>query len=110
MVFLVAYGIFETPSNILLKELRPSRWIAFLMLSWAAITMGLGGVHNYAEVAVLRFLLGAFEAGLLTALAYYLTFWYRTEERSICVAIILTSATLAGAFGGAVSILCLIAV
>lgn len=30
----------------------------------------------------------------------YLTFWYRTEERSIRVALILASATLAGAFGG----------
>lgn len=34
---------------------------------------------------------------------YYLTFWYRTEERSIRVAIILASATLAGAFGGAIA-------
>jgi hypothetical protein len=32
-----------------------------------------------------------------------LTFWYRTEERSIRVAFILASATLAGAFGGAIA-------
>jgi hypothetical protein len=32
--------------------------------------------------------------------ADYLTFWYRSEERSIRVALILASATLAGAFGG----------
>lgn len=30
-------------------------------------------------------------------------FWYRTEERSIRVAFILASATLAGAFGGAIA-------
>lgn len=34
---------------------------------------------------------------------YYLTFWYKTEERSFRVAIILASATLAGAFGGAIA-------
>jgi len=39
---------------------------------------------------------------LLTSLDY-LTFWYRTEERSIRVAFILASATLAGAFGGAIA-------
>ena len=33
----------------------------------------------------------------------FLTFWYRTEERSIRVALILASATLAGAFGGAIA-------
>lgn len=35
--FLVAYGLFEVPSNILLKKLRPSRWIAFLMFAWGAV-------------------------------------------------------------------------
>jgi len=65
--------------------------------------MGLGGTRNFAGVAGVRFLLGMFEAGLFPGLVYYLTFWYRTEERSIRVAFILASATLAGAFGGAIA-------
>ncbi|KAJ7123752.1 putative MFS transporter [Mycena epipterygia] len=103
MVFLIAYAIFEVPSNMLLKKLSPSRWIAFLMFSWGALTMGLGGTKSFAAVTVVRFLLGAFEAGLFPGLVYYLTFWYRSEERSMRVAIILASATLAGAFGGAIA-------
>lgn len=103
MIFLVAYGLFEVPSNILLKRFRPSRWIAFLMFSWGAITIGLGGVQNAAGVTAVRFILGVFEAGLFPGLVYYLTFWYATDERSIRVAIILASATLAGAFGGAIA-------
>ncbi|KAJ7836637.1 putative MFS transporter [Mycena olivaceomarginata] len=91
------------PSNYLLKRLSPSRWIAFLMLAWGALTMGLGGTHTYAELTVIRFLLGVFEAGLFPGLVYFLTFWYRTEERSMRVAFILASATLAGAFGGAIA-------
>jgi MFS family permease len=73
------------------------------MLSWGATTMGLGGVHNYAQVTGLRFLLGVMEAGLFPGLVFYLTFWYRNSERSIRVALILASATLAGAFGGAIA-------
>ncbi|KAJ5438712.1 uncharacterized protein N7458_009710 [Penicillium daleae] len=103
MVFLIAYAIFEVPSNYLLKKLRPSRWIAFLMFSWGAITMGLGAVHNYGELTGVRFLLGTVEAGLFPGLVYYLTFWYRVSERSLRVALILASATLAGAFGGAIA-------
>ncbi|KAF7718122.1 MFS-type transporter [Penicillium ucsense] len=103
MVFLIAYALFEVPSNYFLKKLRPSRWIAFLMLSWGATTMGLGGAHNPAQVTGLRFLLGAMEAGLFPGLVYYLTFWYRNSERSMRVALILASATLAGAFGGAIA-------
>ncbi|KAJ5716635.1 hypothetical protein N7493_008546 [Penicillium malachiteum] len=103
MVFLIAYAIFEVPPNYFLKRLRPSRWIAFLMLSWGAITMGLGGTHSFAQVAGISFLLGAIEAGLFPGLVYYLTFWYTASERSSRVALILASATLAGAFGGAIA-------
>ncbi|KAF2640761.1 MFS transporter [Massarina eburnea CBS 473.64] len=103
MVFLVAYAVFEVPSNYFLKRCKPSRWIAFLMFAWGACTIGLGGAKNYATVTAVRFLLGMFEAGLFPGLVFYLTFWYRTEERSMRVAIILASATLAGAFGGAIA-------
>lgn len=75
MVFLIAYAVFEVPSNYFLKKFKPSRWIAFLMLAWGACTVGLGGTHSYATVTVVRFLLGVFEAGLFPGLVYYLTFW-----------------------------------
>ncbi|KAI1101941.1 MFS general substrate transporter [Jackrogersella minutella] len=103
MIFFLAYGLFEVPSNILLKRFKPSRWIAFLMFAWGALTVGLGGVSSYASLTVVRFLLGVFEAGLFPALTYYITFWYKTEERSMRVAIILASSTLAGAFSGAIA-------
>ena len=64
MVFLVAYAIFEVPSNYFLKKTSPSTWIAFLMFAWGSITIGLGGAKNFASVAALLFLLGAFEAGM----------------------------------------------
>lgn len=73
MVFLIAYMVFEVPSNYFLKRFSPSKWIAFLMLSWSVMTMGLGGVHNFAGVTALRFMLGVFEAGLFPGLVYYLS-------------------------------------
>ncbi|KAJ3570498.1 hypothetical protein NPX13_g5710 [Xylaria arbuscula] len=80
MIFLIGYFLFEVPSNILLKKFRPSRWLAFLMGSWGLITIGIGGVHNYGQIV-----------------------GYKTDERSVRVAFILASATLAGAFGGAIA-------
>lgn len=44
-----------------------------------------------------------FEAGLFPGLVYYVSFFYTARERSLRVAIILASATLAGAFGGAIA-------
>ena len=36
-------------------------------------------------------------------LVFYLTFWYRPEERSLRIAIFLANASLAGAFGGSIA-------
>lgn len=55
------------------------------------------------SIAILTGLFKTPTPGLFPGLVYYLTFWYRQEERSIRVAIILASATLAGAFGGAIA-------
>ncbi|RDX45758.1 MFS transporter [Lentinus brumalis] len=103
MIFYVSYTLFETPSNYMLKKFRPSRWIAFLMFAWGAMTMILGGISNFGGLVAVRFLLGMFEAGLFPGLVYVLTFWYRPEERALRIALILACATLGGAFGGAIA-------
>jgi MFS family permease len=99
MVFLIAYTIFEVPANTFLKRMGPSKWFALLLCCWGTISMCLGAVQNYAGITAARFMLGVFEAGLAPGLAYYISFWYRANERSIRLAFIYSTATLAGAFG-----------
>lgn len=36
-VFFFTYGIFEVPSNIVLKLMRPSWWITILVISWGTV-------------------------------------------------------------------------
>jgi MFS family permease len=99
MVFLIAYTIFEVPANWFLKRMGPSKWFALLLCAWGTISMCLGAVQNYAGLTAARFMLGVFEAGLAPGLAFYISFWYRSNERSIRLAFIYSTATLAGAFG-----------
>lgn len=61
--------------------------------------MCLGAVKDFGGLTAARFMLGVFEAGLAPGLAYYVSFWYRANERSIRLAFIYSTATLAGAFG-----------
>jgi hypothetical protein len=44
--------------------------------------------------------LGAAEAGVFPGIIYYFSFWYKPEERALRIAAFLSSASLAGAFGG----------
>lgn len=34
MVFFIPYILFEVPSNILIRKMRPSTWLSMLMLGW----------------------------------------------------------------------------
>lgn len=103
MVFLIAYTIFEVPANYFLKIMGPSKWFCLIMVVWGAISMCIGAVQNFAGLTATRFILGVFEAGLAPGLAYYISFWYRANERSIRLAFIYSTATLAGAFGGLIA-------
>lgn len=64
------------------------------MMGWGLMTMVLGAAKNFAGLVVIRFLLGAFEAGLFPGIVYCLTFWYKPEERALRTAFILACATL----------------
>lgn len=41
-VFFFTYCVFELPSNLLLKKLRPSRWLPLIMVAWGIVM-----VSNY---------------------------------------------------------------
>ena len=64
------------------------------MLGWGLMTMVLGSIHNFGALVAIRFLLGAFEAGLFPGMIYCLTFWYKQDERALRAALILACATL----------------
>lgn len=46
-VFFFPYALFELPSNLVLKRLRPSRWMAFILFVWGTATTLHGVAHNY---------------------------------------------------------------
>lgn len=63
-VFFLSYAVFELPSNLLLKKLRPSRWLPFIMVCWGTVMTLMGIVQNYSGLLAARFFLGIAEAGL----------------------------------------------
>ncbi len=63
-VFFVTYVIFEIPSNLIIKRLRPSRWIPMIMVTWGIIMTLMGLANSYGSLLACRLLLGAAESGL----------------------------------------------
>ena len=88
------------PSNLVLKKLRPSRWIAFITISWGIIATLTGIVQSYGGLIACRLMLGAVEGGLFPGMAVYLTFFYTKRELALRIGYLFVSAALAGACGG----------
>ncbi|KAI0820751.1 MFS general substrate transporter [Trametes gibbosa] len=107
-IFFFSYSIFEVPSNIFLKRLRPSIWLSLLMFLWGImmsksshfVKTVQGLVHNYGGLLGMRWMLGMFEAGLFPGVNYYLSCWYKRSEFGIRAALFFSAATVSGAFGG----------
>ncbi|RVX75299.1 hypothetical protein B0A52_00652 [Exophiala mesophila] len=77
LVFFIGYIIFELPSNMLLQKFGPHRWLSFLCFGWGITTLCIGFVRSWQVLAVLRVLLGVFEAGMFPGCIYLLSAWYR---------------------------------
>lgn len=90
----------EIPSNMMMKRLRPSIWLTFIMVCWSASMIGQGFVKGYSGLMATRVFLGVFEGGLFPGVNYYITQWYCRNECGFRMALFFSAATLAGAFGG----------
>ncbi|EJD40522.1 MFS general substrate transporter [Auricularia subglabra TFB-10046 SS5] len=99
-MFFIPYCVCEPPANILLKKLRPSRWLPGITVLWGIVMTMMGLVKTYAQLVAVRACLGIAEAGLFPGVVYYLTLWYPRHMCAYRIAIFYSAATIAGAFTG----------
>jgi len=102
-VFFLGYCLFEVPSNLILHRVGARRWIARIMMTWGAISMAMMFVRSTPAFYVLRFLLGAAEAGFFPGMVYYLSHWYPESQRARAIAGFMTAVPVSGVVGGPVS-------
>ncbi|HEY5991438.1 MAG TPA: MFS transporter [Candidatus Udaeobacter sp.] len=102
-VFFLGYCLFEVPSNLALACVGARRWIARIMMSWGAISVAMMFVRTTPTFYILRFLLGAAEAGFFPGMVYYLSQWYPEAQRARAIAAFMTAVPVSGVIGGPLS-------
>ncbi|KXJ86564.1 major facilitator superfamily domain-containing protein [Microdochium bolleyi] len=99
-IFFVPYIIFEIPSNVVLKKVRPSIWLSFLVLTWGIVMTCMGTVRNFDQLIACRVLLGIFEAGFFPGAVYIISTWYPRHELQQRLALFYTASAFSGALSG----------
>jgi D-galactonate transporter len=102
-LFFIGYFLFEIPSNLMLDRFGARRWFARIMITWGAITIGMAFVQGPTSFYVMRFLLGAAEAGFFPGVLYYITQWFPVRHRGKILGLFILSQPIAMMITGPVS-------
>ena len=102
-IFFIGYFIFEVPSNLILQRVGARFWIARIMIVWGVVSMAFMFLKGVTMFYVMRFLLGAAEAGFFPGVLLYLTYWYPAKERAQTIALFAVGGVAAGVVGSPIS-------
>jgi ACS family tartrate transporter-like MFS transporter len=80
-LFFVSYALLEVPSNLLLVRFGARRWLARIMFTWGVLAASMMFVRTPMQFYVMRFLLGAAEAGFFPGVVFYLMQWFPATHR-----------------------------
>ncbi|MGN6138974.1 MAG: MFS transporter [Ralstonia sp.] len=94
-LFFIGYFLCEVPSNLALERFGARRWFARILFTWGVITMAMALVSGPVSFYVLRFLLGAAEAGLYPGILYFLTKWFPMRHRARIVGLLVLAQPVA---------------
>jgi MFS transporter, ACS family, tartrate transporter len=102
-IFFWGYFIFEVPSNLVLARVGARIWIARIMIVWGIVSTAFMFLKGATMFYVLRFLLGAAEAGFFPGVLLYFTYWYPARERARIIALFAIGGVAAGVIGSPIN-------
>lgn len=102
-LFYLSYAAFEVPSNVFLARFGARRWIARIMVTWGLLAAGMMFVRTPLQFYVMRFLLGAAEAGFFPGVVYYMAHWFPRAHRGRAISRFYVSGALSAVVMGGVS-------
>jgi ACS family tartrate transporter-like MFS transporter len=102
-IFFLGYFVFEVPSNLILEKVGARLWIARVMVTWGIISGAMALVRGPTSFYILRFLLGAAEAGFFPGIILYLSYWFPARYRAGVTALFMAAAPVSTALGSPIS-------
>jgi len=117
-IFFIGYFVLEVPSNLALNKVGARIWMSRIMFTWGVVSAGFVflGTIRWGPIAasfgcsdaqftfyILRFLLGAAEAGFFPGVILYLTFWFPSDRRARMVALFMSGIGVANLIGSPIS-------
>ncbi|KAL1717068.1 major facilitator superfamily domain-containing protein [Schizophyllum commune] len=101
--FFFSYIIFQLPSNLCSKLIKPRLFMAASAVGWGTVSTLMSTAYNPAGLITARVFLGFFEACFGPAIPLYYSLFYTKHETGLRMALWFGFAAVAGAFGGLIA-------
>src|SRR5215471_11031436 len=102
-IFFWGYFLFEVPSNVVLDKVGARLWIARVMITWGLVSAGMAFVWDSTSFYVMRFLLGAAEAGFFPGIILYLSYWFPAHRRAAITSLFMAAVPISVVLGSPLS-------
>lgn len=102
-IFFIGYVLFEVPSNIYLEKIGARKTFSRIMICWGVTSSLTMLIRTPEHFYIMRFLLGACEAGFFPGLVFYLSCWFPESYRARVISWFFVTSAFSGIVGGMMS-------
>jgi ACS family tartrate transporter-like MFS transporter len=102
-IFFIGYVLFEVPSSLGMLRFGARKWLPLLIISWGVFATAMALITGATSFNILRFLVGAAEAGFFPAVLFYFTLWFPAPQRLAILGIFTVVNPISNALGALIS-------
>ncbi|WP_170945713.1 MFS transporter [Rhodococcus sp. 14-2483-1-2] len=99
-IFFVGYILLGTPSTLALGRFGARFWLSSLIVTFGVISVATAFSTSVWHLALLRFLLGAAEAGVFPGIIVYLASWFPAQYRGRMLTAFIVAVPVSAMIGG----------
>jgi ACS family tartrate transporter-like MFS transporter len=101
--FFLGYVLCEIPGTLLLARFGSRLCMAVLMAGWGALSVYMAQISGHSDFLIVRFLIGAAEAGFFPGTILYMSYWVPAAHRARFGAAFMLAIPLSMVVGGPIS-------
>jgi MFS family permease len=98
-IFALAAFFMQLPAGFLFEKLGARRWLTSIMVGWGLVAVAQAFVTDKNQLIVLRFLLGALEAGYVPGVYVLVSLWFRGNNHGRAISGLQIGAASSGILG-----------
>lgn len=89
--------------TVIARKVGPRLFLTAICVAWGVVMLAFGFTHRWYQIAILRALLGLFEAGFFPSCVFLISSWYVRHEVAIRLAAFYLFGSIFSGLGGIIA-------